>query len=456
MSFPRKNVKAACGKKATMSKTPTNHNRIVLPRLEQVLADYLGDEIRGVLPGMFVPNLMERWAVHLESTRSLIAAGGGDVAGDDDRKWQSLRVSMLPLLECIACNAVAIGSNYQPWAVMTFDRALVGTEQHILRVSTLMAGDDASSGRCRYDDEEDSDIIICNLDVLDGLVCGMGTNFGPMLEHCERRSQFLGMVHTCCNFPIPGVRMSALALVGDLARLCPSVIEPAFQEFIGVVIMNLEGKGVVGRSPKAVNNALWSCGELCLRCQGNPSMLESVRPSLISTIVPYIVTGQAGFLENASATLGRLAMVDGRGFRVHEAVGPNVADWLGGVGKVGDRGEKKDGMMGLCLAVKGFPEMVMGEGWRRSSVSAFFMAVASFHIPLGDEDTFYPLESDLLFDNNYPLQDFPRDMNDLQGLVYNLAREIVAGLPGGQGEWQVILGALPLNVRRLVSKLYIQ
>ena len=90
----------------------------------------------------------------------------------------------MPLLECIACSAVALGLNYQPFALVSLDRSIEAIDFNMLRVVTLRHTDD---DRVTNDEEMDSDVIICCLDVIDGMVEGLGANFAGLLVASEVR-----------------------------------------------------------------------------------------------------------------------------------------------------------------------------------------------------------------------------------------------------------------------------
>ena len=77
---------------------------------------------------------------------------------------------------------------------------------------------------------------MCCLDVVDGMVEGLGDKFGQLLESIQRekREAFLPLLQQCTVFDVSGVRMSALAVVGDLCKHSPRVIEPGVSNFIKV------------------------------------------------------------------------------------------------------------------------------------------------------------------------------------------------------------------------------
>jgi hypothetical protein len=73
----------------------------------------------------------------------------------------------------------------------------------------------------------DKEFIVCSLDLLSGLAEGLGSS----IESLVSRSDLFDLLLLCCADEAPDIRQSALALLGDLAKvnivfhfcvLCPS------------------------------------------------------------------------------------------------------------------------------------------------------------------------------------------------------------------------------------------
>ena len=144
------------------------------------------------------------------------------------------------------------------------------------------------------------------------------------------------MLNQSCLFDIGGVRMSGLAVLGDLCMYAPSVISSAFDDFVKVIIINMNNR----MWAKVVNNALWSFGELCNQCIGKPQGLLPYQDKLWMSIIPLVLSQEVGIVENAATTMGRLSRVDGKGFGIEGAVQGNVEVWMSGIGQIADRTEK--------------------------------------------------------------------------------------------------------------------
>ncbi|GMI07968.1 hypothetical protein TrLO_g83 [Triparma laevis f. longispina] len=408
-----------------------------------ILADSLGSAIgENGMANTWVPILMEKWRVLHEQSKAK------ECEGEDAQAL--IRQQLLPLLECIACSAVALGLNYQPFALVSLDRSIEAIDFNMLRVVTLRHTDD---DRVTNDEEMDSDVIICCLDVIDGMVEGLGANFAGLLAASEKREQFLPMLQQSCLFDVGGVRMSGLAVLGDLCANSPATISPAFSELVKVIVQNLNSR----RWSKVVNNALWSFGELCNQCIGKPQGLLPFQEKLLSAIIPLVLSGQVGIVENASTALGRLARVDNAGFGMGRVLLGKIDVWLQGVAMIADRTEKCQAMTGLLLTVRAFPDLLMSENTRISSVTAFMTCVSSFHVRVMEGDDFRPLEHEDLHHATYTFLDFPRDDEEfvnLFNMIGQITNSVVQGMSGGREEVAKCMRALPMNVRRLFREVY--
>ena len=247
--------------------------------------------------------------------------------------------------------------------------------------------------------------------------------------------------------------MSGLAVLGDLCSNAPSVISPAFSELVKVIIQNLNSR----RWSKVVNNALWSFGELCNQCINKPQGLLPFQEKLLSAIIPLVLSGQVGIVENASTALGRLARVDNAGFGMGRVLVGKIDVWLEGVGLIADRREKCQAMIGLLLAVRASPELLMSENTRISSVTAFMICVSSFHVRVMEGDDFRPLEHEDLHHATYTFLEFPRDDEEFVNLynkIGQITSSVVQGMPGGAEEVGKCMRAVPMNVRKLFREVY--
>lgn len=111
-------------------------------------------------------------------------------------------------------------------------------------------------------EEPDKHFLVVALDLLSGLVQGLGMALEPLIVNSN--PNLLQLVTLCLKHPHAAVRQSAYALVGDLAMGCFPILRPAMPGIMQELIQQLETE------PKfefvsAANNAAWSVGEVALR-----------------------------------------------------------------------------------------------------------------------------------------------------------------------------------------------
>ncbi len=124
-----------------------------------IMAENVGEVVdRGSLPGMYILPLLQLWnctAINNPFHRTL-----------------------LPLKECLGSSTVVCGLNYQPWALETFEMAMSNIEACTI---IILHEDDLGDVN-----EEMTDPIICSVDLIDGLVKGLGPNFAFLVNRSSR------------------------------------------------------------------------------------------------------------------------------------------------------------------------------------------------------------------------------------------------------------------------------
>jgi transportin-1 len=386
------------------------------------MADYLGPIIgEGQLPAIIVPPLQQFW--HQAARNNPL-----------DR-------TIMPLVECLASTALVMGSNYQPWALQTFDGAMSMIERCLMHLSTMDEN---------YFDEE-ADPIVCASDLLDGLVEGLGANFPALLSSSTRYGEhFLGVLHTLTHHEVAGVRMSAFALFGDLARQAPAVIQPGMNELMSEAIACIDAM-----FPSVCNNAVWSIGEICVKCENSPQSLQPFAKDIVDALITLLMgnavnsEGHAlvvpGIAENAAATMGRLAKVNA-GF-VAPDLGRFLLGWCEGMAKIADQAERRDAFQGFIVALRANPQALHQACPHDPSnaIPPILFAVSSWHIPDG-------AGGELVSGSSYAFSPFPAEEIELRNMLASLLQEIKASL--GEAAWHQIEKSLPVNLRRLFRENY--
>ena len=403
-----------------------------------ILADCCGPAIaEGSLPSIYMPPLLHMW--------------------DGLAKNNPADRTLLPLMESLASIAVTAGMNFQPYALECFDNAMCIIESVTLLLTAT------SSGDSNIPNEEDVDPIVCATDLLDGLVEGLGANFVSLLSSSHRYGpHFLNVLLNMCRHEVSGVRISALALLGDLARNAPSILEPALPQLLQEAVASMD---TVHSS--VCTNAVWAVGEICVRCEGHPAILEPFAPTLLQNLIGFLVGNgegigsdyqnkqysssdlfgwkMSGLRENAAACMGRLAKVNA-GF-VAADLSRFLVGWCDGMAKISDRTERRDAFQGFIQAVYANPQAIQQADKNVAAVCvSILFAILSWHVP----DSSY--SSNLLTSTEYQFVPFPPAEAELGAALVKLMHDMKVSV--GEETWHLVQKGLPVNVRRLLRENY--
>ena len=396
-----------------------HHTRALLVTLETfgAIAETLGAATgEGTLPSIYIPPLLHIWS--------------------EKSKANPMDRVLLPLMESIASISMSIGMSYQPWALETFESAMgtINTAMMILSV------DD-------YYSDEDADPMVCATDVLDGLVEGLQSNFAALVSSSAKyKDHFLTILCTLVGHDVEGVRMSAYALMGDIARQCPVIMQDGTAQLITEAIACIDPM-----FPSVCNNAVWALGEVFLQCIGNPAALQpyavEIVQSLISIIMGSAYGGEenpmTGLIENASTAMGRMAKVNPS--FVSNDLPRFLLEWMNGCAKISDASERVDAFEGLLLAIQANPNSIQHASPDVvQTVSALLFAVMSWHIPNGN---FSPT----ILAGDYAFIPFPADHADLHHKMGTFLHQLKDSLGD---KWNEVVKHLPVNVRRLLREQY--
>mmetsp|Transcript_24050 Transcript_24050/g.45396 ORF Transcript_24050/g.45396 Transcript_24050/m.45396 type:complete len:1049 (+) Transcript_24050:142-3288(+) len=388
------------------------------------MADYIGPAIgEGNLPGIYVPPLLKHW---------------NEIAMENpfDR-------SLLPLMECLGSSTVVIGMNYQPWALETFEMAMSTIEACTL---VFAHEEDALDA-----DDEMADPMICAVDLIDGLVEGLGPNIAALVCGSSRFSQtFPNVLQNLAEHIIPGVRMSVFALIGDLARQAPALIEAGLPNLLSEAV-----KSIDPTHPAACNNAVWAIGEVCVRCGENSGPLTPHAPELVQRLIAMLMGNMLdddgdpvtvpGLAENAATTMGRLASVNAN--FVAPELGRFLTGWCEGMSKISNPIERRDAFQGFVAALRANPQSLQqaGGGDISGVMTSILFAIVSWHIPQDDM-------SGNLLNGAYGFQPFPSEFGELLASL----RQLVLDLKTSAGNsWSQIESTMPVNVKRLMKEVYL-
>ena len=262
-----------------------HHTKALLVTLEIFgsLAEIVGAATgEGNLPSIYIPPQLTLW-----KTKA---------------KENPVDRTLLPLMESLSYITSSIGMSVQPWALEIFETSMATINAAIM---ILSAAD--------YTDEE-ADPLVCAADTLDGLVEGLGANFAELvMSSAQYGSHFLTILVALVGYDVDSVRMSAFALMGDIARHCPQVMQHGMGELISEAVCCIDPT-----YPSVYNNAVWALGEVFVRCEGNAAALQAYANEVVQLLIGLIMghgfneeNGPLhGLEENASTAMGRLAKVN--------------------------------------------------------------------------------------------------------------------------------------------------
>ena len=294
-----------------------------------------------------------------------------------------------------------------------------------------------------------TDPIICAVDLIDGLVEGLGPNFVSLVNGSVKFGPtFPNVLHSMAEHFVPGVRMSAFALLGDLARQAPTLIESGLSQLLSEAISSIDPM-----HPAMCNNAVWAIGEVCLRCGDNSGPLSPHAANLLACLIPLLMGNAVdmdgnemhlpGIAENAATTMGRLAMVNAN--FVAPELNRFLLGWCDGMSKISNHGERRDAFQGFVMAVRANPHSIQATGSDVGEViTSILFAVVSWHIPPTE------MPSNLL-SGPYRFLPFPNEFGELLTSL----RQLVHDLKTSSGDtWAQIDGQMPPNVKRLMKEVY--
>jgi hypothetical protein len=386
-----------------------------------IMADFCGPAIgEGNLPQIYIPPMM-----HILD---------GLLKNDPTDR------TVLPLMESLASVALACGMNFQPFALGTFENAMCAIEQ----VQLLLAASEFSGVA-----EEDADPIVCAVDLLDGLCEGLGPNFATLVTSSSRYGQhFQSALLTLCRHDFSSVRMSALALLGDLARNAPSLIESALPELLKEAVSNVDPV-----QPTVCNNAVWAIGEICVQCGTHSGPLAPFASDLMQRLIGLLMgngsgrsTSIPGLAENSAACAGRLANVDPN--FVAQDLSRFLLGWCDGLAKVADPVERRDAFTGFAKTVYANPQAIQQASTNvADAISSIVFAVVSWHMPPETPD-----QPEDLLTASYGFQPFPATEPELGNRMAQLMRDMKLSV--GEDTWKAVQSQLPVNVRRLLREAY--
>ena len=255
--------------------------------------------------------------------------------------------------------AVAIGPGFQPFAVPVYKHT------HNLIHQILVQDQQYQNGT--IPDPPDKEFLVAALDLMSGLVQGMGEDMNPLIA--ETDPKLVQMLTLCLSDEIDDVRQSGFALVGDLTISCFPLVQPFTTDLMAVLIPQISTET---GAPSVCNNAAWAAGELAMQLG---SHFQPFVPSLVPQLVHLMnsSTTPGPVVENAAIALGRMGLV------APEMVAPQLpmfaATFIRSLKDVRDNEEKDSAFRGFCTMIGINPSGLTAE------LTNFVIAVAKYSEP---------------------------------------------------------------------------
>jgi hypothetical protein len=272
-----------------------------------------------------------------------------------------------PPPQCLSSVATALQSGFLPYCEPVFQRC-VGLVAHTLHQTQVAI---ANPELCAPPDKE---FMIVALDLLSGMAEGLGSN----IEALVVRSNILTLLYQCMQDPMPEVRQSSFALLGDLTKACFQHVKPCVGEFMQVLGRNLNTACI-----SVCNNSTWAIGELSLQLgKEMQPHLQLVLSQLIENI--NRPNTPKTLLENTAITIGRLGLVCP--VEVAPFLPQFLPMWCQTLRTIRDNEEKDSAFRGICAMISVNPQGVL------QHFMFFCDAVASWNTPRDDlKDTFHKI-----------------------------------------------------------------
>ncbi|WVR08285.1 hypothetical protein IAU60_005332 [Kwoniella sp. DSM 27419] len=291
-------------------------------------------------------------------------------------RWQRLGdqdPDLVPLLECLSSISIAAGASFSNYTAPVYQRCLVIIHATLTLYQEFDQDPDSV-------EEPDRTFIVVALDLLSGLVQGLGDQMHPLIR--DGQPPLLHLLALCLTHFEPPVRQSAHALLGDMAMTCFPLLKPVIPQIIPSVI-----EQIVVEPPadciSVCNNAAWAVGEIALQYNGDSAALEPFVPALIQRLVPILLNSKSpkSLTENAAVTIGRLGLV------CPALVAPDLGNfaqaWCTALWEIKDNDEKDSAFRGFCMMISANPEGI------QNSFVWFCNAVCKWQHPSGQLDQMF-------------------------------------------------------------------
>ncbi|XP_046353586.1 transportin-1-like [Haliotis cracherodii] len=285
------------------------------------------------------------------------------------QKWNMLKdedKDLFPLLECLSSVATALQSGFLPYCEPVYRRCVSLVEQTLNQNYNMSTPD--------HYDPPDKDFMIVALDLLSGLAEGLEHH----IESLVANSNILKLLFQCMQDPMPEVRQSSFALLGDLTKACFQHVRPCIGDFMPILGNNLNPEFI-----SVCNNATWAIGEISIKMGADMQPYVQLALGHLVDIINRPNTPKT-LLENTAITIGRLGLVCPQ--EVAPMLQQFIRQWCTSLRNIRDNEEKDSAFRGICLMIGANPAGVVQD------FIFFCDAVASWVHPKPDlKEMFYKI-----------------------------------------------------------------
>lgn len=251
------------------------------------------------------------------------------------QKWNILKdedKDLFPLLECLSSVATALQSGFLPYCEPVYRRCVSLVEQTLNQHI-------ANTQNPEQFEAPDKDFMIVALDLLSGLAEGLDGH----IEKLVINSNIMQLLYQCMQDPMPEVRQSSFALLGDLTKACFQHVLPCISDFLPILGQNLNPEFI-----SVCNNATWAIGEISIK------LGQDTRPYIPLVLSQLIViinkpNTPKTLLENTAITIGRLGYVCPH--EVAPLLQQFVRQWCTSLRNIRDNEEKDSAFRGMCQMI---------------------------------------------------------------------------------------------------------
>ncbi|KAG1469966.1 hypothetical protein G6F56_002953 [Rhizopus delemar] len=208
-------------------------------------------------------------------------------------------------------------------------------------------------------------VLIAALDLLSGIVRGLGPSIRPLLS--KTSPPLLPLLATCIHYPLSDVLQSTFMLIGDITMDCFDLLEPFVPDILDSLTCAIQNPELT----LVYNNALWAIGEIVMRWKSNTSQHV---PTLVDRTTSLLDHDEEKIRENAMSALGRLGLTWPK--QVAPYLPQFVKSWLNKSMSVREGDEKDSAFRGLCAMIELNPR-----GVQKQELYLLLVAISSWKSP---------------------------------------------------------------------------